>query len=350
MKTKIFDLTKQYEEGIRTAAGAITNGRLVVIPTETVYGLGANALDAAAVSHIFEVKGRPQDNPLIVHIAEYTQAWVAAREISPMAQKLMRAFWPGPFTAVLKKSGVIPDVVSAGLDTVGIRLPDFAAARDLIKYSGCMIAAPSANLSGKPSPTKAEHVMDDLMGKVPVILDGGETDYGVESTVCDLTGEVPIVLRPGGITAEMIAAVAGRVEISPAVLNGLAQDECAPSPGMKYKHYSPRADVRIVEGENAQTIAFSMSLLYDRDKKMGKRPLLLCSDEVYSLIEGRNARRIGSSARQMAHRLFDELRHADSEHVDTIYFQATDTAGMGLAVMNRAIRAAGFKVISAEQI
>lgn len=349
MKTQIFDLKTEYEQGMDAAAKAIAEGRLAIFPTETVYGLGADALNGKAVSGIFAAKGRPQDNPLIVHIADMEQAEQAAREISPMARRLMKAFWPGPFTAVLKKASIIPDAVSAGLDTVGIRMPASEDARELIRRSGCMIAAPSANLSGKPSPTRASHCIEDMQGRVDVILDGGEADYGVESTVCDLTGEIPLILRPGGVTAEMIEKEVGAVEIAAAVLGGLKDGEKAASPGMKYTHYSPNAKVVIVEAETAGNLAICMNLLYDKDMESHQKPLILCGDASDKLFGERTHRCIGRDERAIAHSFFDALRRADEDGFDRIYFEATSTGGMGMAVMNRAIRAAGFDVIRAEE-
>jgi len=349
METRIFDLKTQYEAGMDTAARAIAEGKLVIFPTETVYGLGANALDPSAVSNIFAAKGRPQDNPLIVHIADLSQLKEAAAVIPPLAMKLMKAFWPGPFTVVLKKSPLIPDCVSAGLDTVGIRMPASEDARELIRRSGCMIAAPSANRSGRPSPTRARHCIEDMMGRVDVILDGGSADYGMESTVCDLTGEIPLILRPGGITAEMIEREAGAVKIAEAVLGGLKDGEKAASPGMKYTHYSPKAKVVIIEAQTPRNLAICMNLLYDKDKTSGKKPLILCSESSDKLFADRSHRCIGANEREIAHNFFDELRKADEAGYDQIYFEATSTGGMGLAVMNRAIRAAGFDVIRAEE-
>ena len=346
MKTQLFDLKTEYEAGMDTAAQAIADGKLVIFPTETVYGLGADALNPEAVGNIFSAKGRPQDNPLIVHIADLDQLKLAAAEISPLAEKLMKAFWPGPFTAVLKKSDAIPDCVSAGLDTVGIRMPSSADARELIRRSGKMIAAPSANRSGRPSPTRASHCIEDMDGRVDVILAGDP----VESTVCDLTGDVPVILRPGGITAEMIEREAGCVEIANAVLNGLKDGETAASPGMKYKHYSPNAKVTIVEADTCEALEFCINLLYDKDNREGRNPLILCSKTSEKLFGNRRTLAIGANEREIAHRFFDELRNADAAGIDRIYFEATSTTGIGLAVMNRAIRAAGFDIIKAEDM
>ncbi len=343
IRTRVYDLNTGFDAGIDDAARVIASGGLVAMPTETVYGLGANALDGDAVRRIFEVKGRPSDNPLIVHISEISQAERYAL-VTPLAEKLMRKFWPGPFTAVLKKKDVIPAVVSGGLDTVGLRLPDSRAARELISRSGCPIAAPSANLSGKPSPTTAEHCVRDLGGKIPVILDAGPCRVGVESTVVLLTGEVPVILRPGGITAEMILEEAGCVSISPAVMGGLKEGEKAASPGMKYKHYSPRARVSVVRSASADSLARHLMMLYDNDVSNGLNPIIMCMTETAELLGGRNVRVLGRNAEEVARNLFSELRGADDAGFDRIYFEGCQETGMGLAVMNRAIRAAGFDI------
>lgn len=345
LNTEVYDLRNEYDKALDRAAGVISTGGLVVMPTETVYGLAANARDVNAVRGIFLVKGRPQDNPLIVHIADMEELSGIAVDLSDMAKKALRAFWPGPFTAVLKKHESIPLEVTAGLNTVAVRMPALKAARDLIKRSGCPIAAPSANTSGKPSPTCAKHVIDDLMGKVPVILDGGSSEYGVESTVCDLTGDVPVVLRPGGVTAEMIEKELGAVTVAGAVLDGLKPDEKALSPGMKYKHYSPAAKVVVVDGKDTNTIAFTIKNRYDIEESMGRTPLILCLDEHTPLYEGRRVRGMGKNQSDAAAKLFYELREADELGADIIYFEAVKTEGMGLAVMNRVLRAAGFDVI-----
>lgn len=345
METKVFDLEKEYDEGLHAAANTIAHGGLVVFPTETVYGLGANAADEAAVKRIFEAKGRPQDNPLIVHICDISQAWLAAKDISPLARRLMERFWPGPFTAVLKKSNLIPYSVTAGLDSVGVRLPSSKFARDLIRISGCMIAAPSANLSGRPSPTRIEHVLEDMMGRVPVILNGGEADFGVESTVCDLTGDIPVILRPGGITAEMIEKEAGAVKVSGAVLEELKEGEKAASPGMKYKHYSPKANVTIISSADVHSLANELKLMYDKNVSEGRKTLILCTENTLGLIGNRHKRSLGSTPDEVAHNIFSELRKADTDGFEQVLFEATDTNGMGLAVMNRMIRAAAFEVI-----
>ena len=260
--TIVYDLKKQYDEAFEEAARILREGGLVAMPTETVYGLAADAQNADAVKEIFLAKGRPQDNPLIVHIDKVEQLDEIAYT-NDLAKKLAQAFWPGPLTLVVKKRrGVIPDIVTCSMDTVAVRLPKSAYARELISRSKRYIAAPSANISGKPSPTRAEHVIEDFMGKIPIILDGGECEVGLESTVCAVYENKPVILRPGGITEQMIEQVAGSVEISPAVLGGLKEGEKAVSPGMKYKHYSPKAQVIIADGNTKQAIANASCVLY----------------------------------------------------------------------------------------
>lgn len=347
MKTVIYDLQTQYEEGMAHACEVIREGGLVAFPTETVYGLGADAENQAAVRGIFEAKGRPADNPLIVHIWSFDQVDEIAQEVTSLARKLIQAFWPGPFTAILRARGNFAPEVSAGLDTVGIRMPESEIARELIRRSGKYIAAPSANLSGRPSPTLARHVAQDFAGKVPVILDGGPARVGLESTVVDLTGEVPVVLRPGGVTAEMIRRVAGTVEISAAVLNGVREGEKVSSPGMKYKHYAPRAQVSVVDGPSRKAIAFQINSMYDSIKQNGGRPLILCLKQEQASFEGRDALLLGESPDEEAAHLFDALRRSDEENATHVFFPAMQTTGIGLAVMNRIIRAAGFRIVQA---
>ncbi|MBP3941302.1 MAG: threonylcarbamoyl-AMP synthase [Christensenellaceae bacterium] len=345
MKTEIFDLKTEYDEGLETAAKAIADGKLVGFPTETVYGLGADAMNEEAVRSIYLAKGRPSNNPLIVHIYQFEQLDELVSEVPEKAEKLLRVFWPGPFTAVLNKKPEINDTVSGGLKTVAVRMPAHAMARELIKRSGKLIAAPSANLSGKPSPTTAQHVIDDFMGKIPVILDGGSADVGLESTVCDLRGDVPIVLRPGGVTAEMIRSVAGDVMISPGVLEELKEGEKALSPGMLYKHYSPKAEVFLAMGGEEKELAGRINILYDRCIKEGRKSEIFCMEASRSLYGERNCRLLGKNAEEIAASLFSELRLADERGVEVVLFEGLSTDGIGLAVMNRMIRAAGFKLI-----
>ena len=338
--TEIINSKTEYERAVRQAAALIAAGDIVAFPTETVYGLGGDAMDRAAVEKIFAVKGRPSDNPLIVHICEIGQAGMLAREITPLAHRLMEAFWPGPFTVVLKKQLAVPDCVTAGLDTVALRLPQNSIARDIIRASGRFVAAPSANLSGRPSPTRAGHVWDDFAGKIPLIIDGGECAVGVESTVCDATGEVPVILRPGGVTAEAIRKIAGSVRVHPAVLGEMTESN-ASSPGMKYKHYAPRAEIVVVVGERLDIAKKINAMYYDSNKKCA----IMCINENGSLYSGKNVIDLGAGNRQAAQNLFANLRKIDELGIEKVFFHAVETDEMGLALMNRMIRAAGNNVL-----
>lgn len=340
MKTKVYDLKTQYEEGMNAAAEEIQRGGLVIFPTETVYGIGANAFSEEAVAGIFRAKGRPQDNPLIVHVADIAGAESAAH-IPEEAHPLMDAFWPGPLTLVMPKREILGSAVTAGLDTVGIRMPAHPAARDLIARAGVPIAAPSANISGRPSATNAAHALEDFDGRVNIILDGGESAVGVESTVC-VPQRVPLILRPGGVTPEMIKEICGSVEVSSAVMRELKEGEAAPSPGMKHKHYSPRAEVYIAEGE---AIAKKIKAMYDIEEARGRKAAVICPENFAGEYGARRIYPVGEGAEGAARKLFATLRQLDEDGIDVAYFHGIDRGGMGLAVMNRAMRSAGFKVI-----
>ena len=328
-------------EAIAEAAKIIREGGLVGMPTETVYGLGADALNEAAVLSIFAAKERPADNPLIVHVASLEEIAPLVREIPEGAKLLMEAFWPGPMTLILPKSERISDAVSAGLDTVGIRMPASEAALALIRESGRPIAAPSANRSGKPSPTTAQHVFEDMDGRIPMILDGGECEVGVESSVIDATGETPIILRPGGITPQMVEAVLGSCEVDEHVMSPLKEGELVRSPGMKHKHYSPEAKTVIYEGEAADVIA-AIGAHYDEALAKGEKPCILGFDE--HDFGGRKTISLGSETqpREAAKRLFAALRTLDERGETVALCEAVEPTGIGLAVMNRMGRAAGF--------
>ena len=340
MKTQVKPVSL---EAIAEAAQLIRSGELVGMPTETVYGLGANALDETAVKKIFEAKGRPGDNPLIVHVSSLSEIPPLVREIPENAKKLMEAFWPGPLTLILPKSDRIPSAVSAGLDTVGIRLPASEAARDLIAASGCPIAAPSANRSGKPSPTTAQHVFEDMDGRIPMILDGGASEVGVESSVIDATGEVPVILRPGGITPEMVEQVIGGVRVDEHVMSPLEEGDIVRSPGMKYKHYAPKAKTVIFDGRAGAVIA-AICARYDALIAAGEKPAILGFDE--HDFHGRTVISLGSvhHADDAAARLFAALRELDERGETAALCEAVDPHGIGLAVMNRMGRAAGFDI------
>ncbi len=306
------------------------------MPTETVYGLAANALDENAVKSIFEAKGRPQDNPLIVHISRMDMLHPLVREIPDVALKLADAYWGGPLTMIFPKSDIIPDVTSGGLDTVAVRMPQSEAARALIDSCGLPIAAPSANLSGSPSPTTAKHVFDDMNGRIPLIIDGGSCSCGVESTViCFRDGKIHI-LRPGGVTAEMLSQFA-EVEVDKAVCAKPAENERVLSPGMKYKHYSPKANVIIVDehGERFRQ--------YCTENAVGKTLALGIGVEEQGMFID-----YGATPELQAQRLFLLLREADESLADTVFVEMPSQQGVGLAVYNRLLRAAGFEVVSSD--
>lgn len=340
-------LLENTNEGISKAAQILKNGGLVGMPTETVYGLAADALNPQAVANIFKAKGRPMDNPLIVHIADFDdiKKFNLVREIPESAKKLASAFWPGPLTMIMKKSDVIPNEVSAGLDTVAIRFPSHGVAQALIKAADTPLAAPSANLSGSPSPTTANHVMNDLNGKIDAVLDGGTCDVGVESTVITLANDVPRILRPGGITYEQLSKVLGTVEVDNAVLHKLENGVKAASPGMKYKHYAPKANVILLKCSDDEYIDYV-------NNNFENGVAALCCDEDIPLLHVKTFS-LGkrNDYTTQAHRLFDELRRIDGdENVKTVYSRLPSTDGVGMAVYNRIIRAAGFEVIDLEKV
>lgn len=336
MKTELLSVS---DRDIARAGEIIRSGGLVGMPTETVYGLAANALDGECVKKIYEAKGRPSDNPLIVHISSFSQWEPLVSEIPEKAKKLAQAFWPGPLTIILKKSSLVPKETSGGLDTVAVRMPSDENARRLIESAGVPIAAPSANTSGKPSPTAAYHVIDDLGGKIEAVIDGGECNVGVESTVITLACDVPKLLRPGRITPEMLESVIGEIEIDDAVYNKLRDGEKASSPGMKYKHYSPCAEVILLKGE------FENFRSYVEAHK-SEKTVALCFDGEEKLLTVRClAYGKENDPLSQAQRIFSALREADKIGADKVYARYPEKTGVGLAVYNRLIRAAAFEVI-----
>jgi len=370
METKIFALNPQdfSPEDLSGAAELIQKGGLVAFPTETVYGLGADAENPEGAKAIYKAKGRPSDNPLIVHIASEDDLEKVAREVPESARKLARAFWPGPLTMILKKSSRIPTETTGGLDTVAIRFPSHPIAKALILKSNKWIAAPSANTSGRPSPTAAEHVIEDLSGKVDMIVDGGRVDIGLESTIVDLTEEVPVILRPGFITPEDIRSVLGQVEIDPGLSLGSAQRPKAP--GMKYRHYAPKAALTIYEGDQKNVVS-EISRSIQQEAVQGHKVAVLCLKEHEALykqafcdacdsgaITGNAARDtvknpgalitfpLGDESHEnaVAHNLFDALRKCDSEQADRIFSESFYSDGLGLAIMNRLLKAAGHDI------
>lgn len=330
-------------EIIARAAEIIKKGGLVAFPTETVYGLGANGLDGEAVAGIYRAKGRPSDNPLILHVADLEMAHRLSRSLSPEALLLMEQFWPGPLTLVVPKGGEIPQQVTGGLGTVAIRMPDHPVALALIKAAGLPIAAPSANRSGRPSPTTAAHVRTDLEGRVDAILDGGPAGLGLESTVLDITGPCPVILRPGGVTHEQLARVLQNVTLDPSVLGEkLPKDQAPRSPGMKYIHYAPAAPVILFEGE-PEKVRKALSCRTEELSAMGKRVGVLATEESAAGYSGQakiltmGRRKTPSGAAAL---LFGRLREFDRLQVDIILAEGIETKGIGLAVMNRLRRAA----------
>ena len=330
-------LLKNTEEDIKTAAELLKNGGVVGIPTETVYGLAADALNPEAVKKIFKAKGRPGDNPLIVHICDFSdiERLNLVTKIPDTAKKLADAFWPGPLTMIMKKSDVIPNEVSAGLDTVAIRFPSHKTAQAIIRESGTVLAAPSANISGSPSPTTAQHVMNDMDGKIDAVLDGGASEVGLESTVITLAGDVPRVLRPGGITVEMLESVLGKVEVDDAVLHKLADNVKVASPGMKYKHYAPKAKITILDADSREFTEYVNS-----QKKEGL--FALCFEEDVPFLQVPYIS-LGKDETDQAKHLFAALRELDERGAQEVYARCPSKQGVGLAVYNRLIRAAAYQ-------
>ena len=335
------------EDGIRRAGEILKRGGLVAFPTETVYGLGANALDEKAAAKIYGAKGRPSDNPLIVHIADWEAIYKIAVDIPKEAKLLADAFWPGPLTMVLKKSDAVPLTTTGGLPTVAVRMPNHEIARALIRSGGGYVAAPSANTSGRPSPTKAEHVAEDMDGVIDMIIDGGDSHIGLESTIVDLTEGTPTILRPGYINQQMLEDVLGRVETDRALIS--EDENIRPkAPGMKYRHYAPKAELFIVEGEE-QNVREKMNRLIEENKAAGRKAGVICTYESSSCYHGGIVKSIGSRADEItiAQHLYSILRDFDEMDVSVIYSESFDTPQMGQAIMNRLIKAAGHQIIKA---
>ena len=332
------------QQDIQTAADLLRAGGLVGIPTETVYGLGANGLDPAAVGRIFQAKGRPQDNPLILHIpgADWLERY--SRDIPAAAYELARRFWPGPLTMVLRRRDNVPDQVTAGLDTVGMRCPAHPLCRAVIQAADVPVAAPSGNTSGRPSPTTAAHMLEDMDGRIDAILDGGPCSVGVESTIVDLTCTPPRLLRPGGITLEQLRAALGEVAVDPAVTRLMGAGERPRAPGMKYRHYAPKAPVTVVTGAPERSAAYIAA-------HAGPGDGVICFEEFLPMYAGgaRPVMSLGPAGDkgEQARRVFDALRAFDHTAVSAIWAQCPDSGGIGLAVTNRLNKAAGFHIVEA---
>lgn len=339
MNTEIYKVTDPDDKALDRVGEILKKGGIAAIPTETVYGLAGNALDGSVVGKIYEAKGRPSDNPLIVHISDISQWAPLVKEIPESALALAEKYWPGPLTVILPKSDSVPEKVSGGLSTVAVRMPSDKIARKIIEKAGVPLAAPSANTSGKPSPTCAKYVIEDIMGKVDAIVDGGECSVGVESTVISLCETPPRLLRPGGVTPEMLTEVLGEIHIDDAVYNKLAEGEKAASPGMKYKHYSPEAKVILVKGN------FESYKKYVQENK-DENTVCLCFEgeeedlPVKAVTYGKK-----SDPLSQAKNIFDALRKIDEIGAEKAFARFPDSDGVGLAVFNRLVRAAAFNIV-----
>lgn len=343
MITKIIQIADHKSPYLEICGAALRDGELVAFPTETVYGLGANGLDEKAVKEIFKVKGRPQDNPLILHISSRKELEPLVENISEEAEKIMDIFWPGPLTILFKKSKLVPDVITAGLDTVAIRMPENLIARNLIRYAEVPIAAPSANKSGRPSPTMALHVYDDLNGQVEYIIDGGKTGIGLESTVLDLTTSRPTILRPGGITFEQLQAHLKNLTIDKGILSTDA-NIVPKSPGQKYKHYAPKGEMFLFVGDKDK-VNETIRGEIEKYQKLGKRIGVMVKESDVSLFKSAIVKSMGASDEEVGQNLFGILREFDNMGVDIILSQVVDNSGIGFAVINRMMKASGGKIV-----
>ena len=330
---------------LKIVCNLIKNGELVIFPTETVYGIGANALDKDAVSKIFVAKGRPTGNPLIVHLADKRDIEKYVKEVTPVEQKLIDAFMPGPFTLILPKKDIIPDVVSAGLDTVAIRMPNNVIARGIISHAGVPIAAPSANISGRPSGTRLEDIRKELEGKVSAIIDGGETEIGLESTVVKVIHEIPVILRPGKITDKDIIDVVGIAKYDNKIFEQINEDQIVESPGMKYKHYAPNTKCLLVAGDDPLDRVFYINRFV---RQYRGDVAVISFDEHIEKIDAKGRRFISMGSRdnleEVARNMYSALRKADEVNAEIILIEGVKKEGIGIAIMNRLLRAAGYNV------
>lgn len=346
--TKIIKLDKKDPDidKVDEAVEILLHGGLVAFPTETVYGIGANSLNPEAVKKIFIAKGRPQDNPLILHIAKFEDLYKYVKEVPKNAEILMKEFWPGPLTMIFKKSEIVPTINTAGMDTVAIRMPSNKIAHTLLKRAGIPVSAPSANLSGKPSPTNASHVIHDLNGRVDMIIDGGRCDVGVESTVVDMTSERPTILRPGGITKEMIKDILGDILVDPIVYKKPPKGLKPKAPGMKYKHYSPDAEVYIVKGDLDNAVK-KIQELSELQLNNGKKVGIMATEQTREKYQKGEVIVVGDREKPetIARNLFNALREFDKRGIEIVYSEGFGYDKIGLAIMNRLEKAAGYKEI-----
>lgn len=341
---KILDLKENKNfDNLKEPAKIIKNGGLVLFPTETVYGLGANGLDEFAVKKIFIAKGRKQDNPLILHISNLNMLNKIAFNINEVEKKLMNAFWPGPFTIILSHTDIVPNAVTGGLDTVGVRMPSGKIAKTLIEYSGVPIAAPSANISGKPSGTNLDDIFDELKNKVDYIIDGGHCDVGLESTVVRVIDNIPHILRPGKITPEQIKKISGNVIVDSHILQQLDSKEKPLSPGMKYRHYAPNTKCVLVYSKDNNKLVKKINKL----AKSYKKPLIICCNENVKFYDGKISISIGSKTNleEISKNIFSALRKVDKFESDIVFIEGVEATGLGLAIMNRLIRACEYNYV-----
>ena len=346
METILFDAYKD-KENMQAAAKCLKEGGLVAFPTETVYGLGGDALNCESSKKIYAAKGRPSDNPLIIHISDISSLDEICDDTSEEALALANRFWPGPLTMVLNKKAVVPYETTGGLDTVAVRMPDHPVALELIEAAGGFVAAPSANVSGKPSPTKAEHVYNDMQGRIDYIADGGEVGIGIESTIVDMTQGTPTILRPGYITREMLMGVLLDAQYDKAILEENADKNLKPkAPGMKYKHYAPNGDLTIVRGQR-QSVVDKINSLVENNIKCGCKTGVIATDETYALYKGAQVISLGNREEKItvSHRLYDALREFDRMDVEYIYSEDFGEDEFGQAIMNRLLKAAGYKTL-----
>ena len=353
MKTKIIKIDQENfnQEDLKDAANIIKDGGIVAFPTETVYGLGSNGLKEEAVRKIYTAKGRPSDNPLILHIGEVSQLEDLVEAVPEVAKRCIEEFWPGPLTIILKRKIKVPDIITAGLDTVAVRMPENAIARTLINLAGVPIAAPSANISGKPSPTSGAHVIEDMLGKIDMIIDGGSTGIGLESTVLDLSDDTPTILRPGGITYEDLKKIIPEVVEDKA---NLKSDIIPKSPGQKYRHYAPNAEMIVFTGQ-LEDVVKNIQEHRDLSVKAGKKVAIMATDETRDLYKeiykeiykDTIIKTLGTRGdkRTIANSLFNILREFDSLDIDIIFAEGIELDDIGLAIMNRMMKASGGKII-----
>lgn len=346
METKVLHINDEKDEAqIQEAARLLREGELVIFPTETVYGLGGNGLDEGAVDKIFRAKGRPKDNPLILHVADPEQVLDLVKVIPPKGKDCMDIFWPGPLTLIFERSKKVSDSVTAGADTVAIRMPSHPIAHAILKAAAVPVAAPSANTSGRPSPTRLAHVLEDMDGKVPLIVDSGDANVGIESTVLDVTVDPPMIYRPGGVTKEDLEAIIGEVAVDETTID-VDNDAVPKSPGQKYRHYAPKGDATLFAGD-LKNIAKEINRRV-KEADPGKRTAVLCTTETKDLYEGMDLLVDMGSRRQLeavAHNLFESLRRCDEEDIDLLFVEGFDFRGLGVGIMNRLLKACGGKVV-----